>query len=62
MHMCLGGLQELVMDKEAWRAAVHEVEWVGHDWGTELNLHVSLLSRSLDNRFKKQKSASTFFD
>ena len=26
MHMCLGGLQELVMDKEAWRAAVHEVE------------------------------------
>ena len=25
MDMCLGGLQELVMDREAWRAVVHEV-------------------------------------
>ena len=25
MHMSLGGLRELVMDREAWRAAVHEV-------------------------------------
>ena len=25
MHMCLGGLQELVMDREAWRAVVHGV-------------------------------------
>ena len=30
MDMGLGGLQELVMDREAWRA-------VGHDWVTELN-------------------------
>ena len=29
--MGLGGLQELVMDREAWRAAVHGVQRVGHD-------------------------------
>ena len=25
MNMSLGGLQELVMDRETWRAVVHEV-------------------------------------
>ena len=34
--MGLGGLWELVMDREAWRAVVHEVE-ERHDWATELN-------------------------
>ena len=31
MDIGLGGLQELVMGREAWRAAVHGVERVGHD-------------------------------
>ena len=36
-------------------------DWTALNWtGLWLNLHMSLLSRSLDNRFKKQKSASTF--
>ena len=42
MHMSLGELQELVMDREAWHAAIHGVTkswtWLS-DW-TELNWNI----------------------
>ena len=31
MDMSLSNVQELVMDREAWRAAIHWVERVRHD-------------------------------
>ena len=35
MDMNLGGLWEIVKDREAWRAVVHEIAKVGHDTATE---------------------------
>ena len=31
INMGLGGLQELVINREAWCAAIHGVQRVGHD-------------------------------
>ena len=45
MDMSLGRLQELVMDREAWRAAVH-----GHDWTPELNWCDSLCHKFFSGR------------
>ena len=35
MDMNLGKLQEIVRDREAWRAAIHGVTRAGHNWATE---------------------------
>ena len=37
MDMSLGELRELVMDRKAWRAAIHGSQRVRHDSATELN-------------------------
>ena len=37
MDVSLSELQEMVMDREAWHAAIHGVAKVRHDWATEMN-------------------------
>ena len=39
MGMGLSKLWEFVMNREAWRAAIHGSQGVGHNWATELNWH-----------------------
>ena len=40
MDMSLSELRELVMDREAWRDAIHGVAKSRHDWATELNWRI----------------------
>ena len=37
MEVSLSKLRELVTDRVAWRAAVHGLQRVRHDWATEMN-------------------------
>ena len=47
MDMGLGGLRELVMDRKAWRAAIHGVT-KSRTWLTELNWTESSIDRCVD--------------
>ena len=43
MNMSWGKLWVLVMDREAWRTAVMELQRVRHEWATDLNWRISSL-------------------
>ena len=63
MDVCLSELWEFVMDREAWRAAIHGVtkrqtwlsDWIELDW-TELKALMSFLSRLHCHHWLKQRS------
>ena len=60
MHIRLGELRELVMDREAWRAQFMGSQRVGNNWATELNwkgIKCNIINTHMSiNQFKKYKS------
>ena len=47
MDVSLNELWELVMDREAWCAAIHGLQRVGDDWVTELNWYMKYILEPL---------------
>ena len=56
MAVSLSELWELVMDREAWSAAIHGVAKVGHDWREEPRWRRSRTGRTLSPPQIHQKS------
>ena len=62
VDMGLSGPRELVIDREAWRAAVHGVPKIGHDWVAELNWSIGLHVLYVDQctvKWRQRSSASS---
>jgi len=60
MDVSLSEVRELVMDREAWRAAIHGLRRVGHDWATQLNWTEERLRKNRCIFETKHKKTSIF--